>query len=57
MFSRVPQPYGWSGPREDSQSNAVPRRDKSPGEAVITVRSPGFFVFLVKLDVELGGIS
>ena len=44
MFSRVPQPFCWSGPRENSQYTAVSRRDKSPGETVLQFPS-GFFVF------------
>lgn len=35
---------------------AVPRRDKSPGEAVVTVCSPGFFVFWERLDLGLGRV-
>lgn len=43
MFSRVPHIACWSGPRENTQGITVSRRDKSPGEAVWTVVSQGFF--------------
>lgn len=45
MFSRVPRRSRRTGPRENSQHRAVPRRDKSLGDELLKQQlTPGLFL-------------
>lgn len=54
MFSRVPQPSGWSGPREDSQRSLCHGRIKA-WEKLFNSYLPGFFL-LFKEENKIGGV-